>query len=76
MPETVLQLNLLPGKRVIEAGTGSGALSHFLAQAVQHRATVVARVPICWPYERHLPFLCRYLLALMVSHRDGVICSH
>lgn len=28
------QLDLLPGSRVLEAGTGSGALTHALAQAV------------------------------------------
>lgn len=27
-------LDLVPGKRVLEAGTGSGSLTHFLAQAV------------------------------------------
>ena len=39
-----LQLDVLPGSRVIEAGTGSGALSHALARSVGPTGTL-------WTYE-------------------------
>ncbi|TPP57205.1 tRNA adenine N1 methyltransferase catalytic [Fasciola gigantica] len=68
-------LDLVPGKRVLEAGTGSGSLTHFFAQAV-------------WPTGRVLSFefhLGRVELAaeefqahglsnvVSVSHRD--VCA-